>query len=56
MYRLLILAFRKINEVGKIKTETGEVNLNVDGKRFWIETLKNITYKIEYSSYPLNPQ
>ena len=46
----------KINEIGKIKIETREVNLNVDGKRFWIESLKSITDKIKNRSFPLNPQ
>lgn len=46
----------KINEIGKIKTETREVNLNADKKRFWIETLKNINEKTKNRSFPLNPQ
>jgi hypothetical protein len=46
----------KINEIGKIKIETREVNLNADQKRFWVETLKNITDKIRNRSFPLNPQ
>ena len=46
----------KINEIGKIKIETREVNLNADQKRFWIESLKNVKDKIRNRSYPLNPQ
>lgn len=46
----------KIKDIGKIKIETREVNLNADNKRFWIETLKNITGKVKNRSFPLNPQ
>jgi len=46
----------KINDIGKIKIETREVNLNADQKRFWLESLKNVKDKIRNRSYPLNPQ
>jgi len=46
----------KINDIGRIKVETREVNLNADQKRFWIESLKNVKDKTRNRSYPLNPQ
>jgi hypothetical protein len=46
----------KINEIGRIKTEEREVNLNADSKRFWVETLSSIQEKKINRSYPLNPQ
>lgn len=46
----------KVNDVGKIKIETREIDLNADKKRFWITTLKNINDGIKNESFPLNPQ
>lgn len=46
----------KINDIGRIKVETREVNLNADQKRFWIESLKNVKDKTRNRSYPLTPQ
>jgi hypothetical protein len=45
----------KINDTGKIKNKTREVNLNADQKRFWVETLKSVKNKTRVMSYPLNP-
>jgi len=46
----------KISDIGKIKPETREVNLNGDDKRFWIGRLENINDGKMNNSMPLNPE
>jgi len=46
----------KITDIGKIKAETREVNLNGDDKRFWIGRLVNINDDKMNNSMPLNPE
>ena len=46
----------KIHEIGRIKKETREINLNADEKRFWMESLSSISDKKLNHSFPLNPQ
>ena len=46
----------KIDDIGKIKQETREVNLNGDDKRFWLGRLENINDKKMNNSMSLNPE
>lgn len=46
----------KIDEIGQIKTETREVNLNGDNKRFWLSRLENINDGKLNKSFSLNAE
>jgi len=46
----------KFDEIGRIKEETREVNLNGDDKRFWIGRLVDINDGKMNNSMPLNPE
>ena len=46
----------KIDEIGQIKTETREVNLNGDNKRFWLSRLENINDKKLNKSFSINAE
>lgn len=46
----------KIDEVGRLKEETREVNLNGDDKRFWLGRLESISDKKMNNSTSLNPE
>ena len=46
----------KISEIGRIKEETREVNLNGDYKRFWIGRLSSINDGKMNNSMPLNSE
>jgi len=46
----------KISDIGKIKQETREVNLNGDDKRFWLGRLENINDGKMNNSMSLNPE
>ena len=45
----------KIDEIGQIKREIREVNLNGDSKRFWLNRLENINDGKSNKSFPLSP-
>jgi len=45
-----------IDDIGRIKEETREVNLNGDDKRFWLGRLVNINDKKSNESTSLNPE
>ena len=45
-----------ISDIGRIKEETREVNLNGDDKRFWLGRLVNINDDKMNNSMPLNPE
>jgi len=44
----------KIEEIGKIKPETREFNLNADRKRFWLGRIESIDDRIMNESIPLS--
>jgi len=46
----------KISDIGRIKQETREVNLNGDDKRFWLGRLENINDERTNNSTSLNPE
>jgi len=46
----------EISDIGKIKQETREVNLNGDDKRFWLGRLVDINDKKLNNSTSLNPE
>jgi hypothetical protein len=46
----------QISDIGKIKEETREVNLNGDDKRFWLKQLTDINDGKMNNSVPLNPE
>ena len=46
----------KFDEIGRIKEETREVNLNGDDKRFWLGRLENINDGKMNNSTSLNPE
>ncbi len=46
----------KISDIGRIKEETREVNLNGDDKRFWLGRLENINDGKMNNSTSLNPE
>jgi len=46
----------KFDEIGRIKPETREVNLNGDDKRFWIGRLADINDSKRNNSTLLNPE
>jgi len=46
----------QIDDIGRIKEETREVNLNGDDKRFWLNRLTDINDRKSNSSMPLTPQ
>ena len=46
----------QIDDIGKIKEETREVNLNGDDKRFWLGRLENINDGKMNNSTSLNPE
>ncbi len=46
----------KIDEIGQIKTETREVSLNGDNKRFWLSRLENISDGKLNKSFSLNAE
>jgi len=43
----------KINDIGKIKSETREFNLNADRKRFWLGRIESMDDEIMNESMPL---
>ena len=43
-----------ICDIGKIKPETREFNLNADRKRFWLGRIESIEDKIMNESMPLS--
>jgi len=43
----------KISEIGKIKPETREFNLNADRKRFWLGRIESMDDEIMNESMPL---
>ena len=45
-----------IDDIGRIKQETREVNLNGDDKRFWLGRLVDINDKKSNNSTSLNPE
>jgi len=45
-----------ISDIGRIKEETREVNLNGDDKRFWLGHLVDINDKTSNNSTSLNPE
>ena len=47
---------KQIDDIGRIKEETREVNLNGDDKRFWLGRLENINDGKMNNSMPLNPE
>ena len=46
----------EISDIGKIKQETREVNLNGDDKRFWLGRLVDINDNKMNNSTSLNPE
>ena len=44
----------KISEIGKIKPETREFNLNADRKRFWLGRIESMDHIIMNESIPLS--
>ena len=46
----------QISDIGKIKEETREVNLNGDDKRFWLKRLTDINDGKMNNSMSLNPE
>ena len=46
----------QIDDIGRIKEETREVNLNGDDKRFWLGRLVDINDKKSNNSTSLNPE
>ena len=44
----------KINEIGRIRRETREINLNADRKRMWFEDLKDINDGKMIDSLPIS--
>ena len=46
----------EISDIGKIKQETREVNLNGDDKRFWLGHLVDINDRKMNNSTSLNPE
>ena len=46
----------EISDIGKIKQETREVNLNGDDKRFWLGHLVDINDNKSNNSTSLNPE
>jgi len=46
----------QISDIGKIKQETREVNLNGDDKRFWLGRLVDINDNKMNNSTSLNPE
>lgn len=46
----------QIDEIGRLKEETREVNLNADDKRFWLGRLENINDEKINKSTSLNPE
>ena len=46
----------KFDEIGRIKEETREVNLNGDDKRFWLGRLEDINDGKKNNSTSLNPE
>jgi len=64
-YKYLVLRTKKlasaiisnqIDEIGRLKEETREVNLNGDDKRFWLGRLENINDLKSNKSMSLNPE
>jgi len=45
-----------IDDIGRIKEETREVNLNGDDKRFWLGRLADINDNKKNDSTSLNPE
>ena len=46
----------QISDIGKIKKETREVNLNGDDKQFWLGSLVDINDNKSNNSTSLNPE
>ena len=46
----------QIDDIGKIKQETREINLNGDDKRFWLGRLVDINDNKSNNSTSLNPE
>jgi hypothetical protein len=44
----------RVNDIGKIKPETREFNLNADRKRFWLGRVESIDDEIMNESIPLS--
>ncbi|GKS67495.1 hypothetical protein YTPLAS73_10420 [Nitrosarchaeum sp.] len=44
----------KISDIGKIKTETREFNLNADRKRLWLGQIESINQKHHNDSVPIS--
>ena len=44
----------RIGDIGKIKPETREFNLNADRKRFWLGRIENMENRIMNESMPLS--
>jgi len=56
LFRNGFLIQNKFDDIGKIKQETREVNLNGDDKRFWLGRLVDINDKKSNDSTSLNPE
>ena len=44
----------RINDIGRFRTESRDVNLNADRKRFWFTRLESISEKAFCDSLPLS--
>ena len=55
-WHIFYYEYDEIDEIDRIKTETREVNLNGDNKRFWLNRLENINDKKLNKSFSLNAE